>query len=137
MVVHAGLTLLVAVFQGVAALAAVDQYAGRDGGAEALADIARGNPARVFYRGTCGDRCSLDGVGLLNCAPERFDTKSAPKGFFVYVPEADGDSSVIPTAEQHARGASAYLFAKAYNLTMFRERKREILKQCPRAELGE
>lgn len=136
MVIYAALTLLAALTQN-EAVPAVDAYAGRNGEAEALAHIARGDPAKVYYRGTCGDSCRLIGVGLLNCEPERFDTQSAPKGFFIYIPEADADSSEIPTAEQHARGVSAYFFAKAYNLTMFRERKREILKQCPRAELGE
>ena len=136
MAIHTALALLVALSQS-EAKAPVNAYAGRNGEAQALADIARGEPARVYYRGQCGESCRLIGVGLLNCEPDEFDTQKAPKGFFVYVPEADADSSVTPTADQQARAVSAYVFAKAYKLTMFRERKREILKQCPRAELGE
>ena len=116
--------------------AAVDPYAGRNGETEALADIARGIPPRVYYRSGCGDKCVFMGVGLANCEPDRSDTQKAPKGFFVSIPEAHVDSSPIPP-EQVARRLSAYLFAKAYNHTMFRERKREILKICRQARLGD
>ncbi len=130
------LILLAASMNGDAKPAVLDPYAGRNGKAEALADIARGNPPRVYYRSGCGDRCVFMSLGLANCEPERFDTQKAPAGFFVLIPEAHIDSSPI-LPEQRDRRLSAYLFAKAYNHTTFRERKREVLEICPQAKLVE
>jgi hypothetical protein len=136
MSISLALTWLAASMNGDVQPTALDPYAGRNGEAEALADIARGRPTKVYYRGGCGDRCVLMGVGLANCEPDRFDTQKTPNGFFVGIPEAFIDSSPI-SPEQHARRLSAYLFAKAYNYAMFRERKGEILKICPQARLGD
>jgi hypothetical protein len=124
-------------FAGAVTLDQPDPYAGRNGEAEALADIARGRPPKVYYRDVCGDHCRKQAAGLLNCNPERFDTQKAPKTFFVPIPEADADSDYGHTQEQNARRHSAFFFAKSYNLTMFRKRKREILRVCPAAAVAE
>ena len=128
-------TFLIAFAQS-EAKGSVDAYYGRDGQAEALADIAQGKPARIYICSICGEFCRLEGVNILNCEPERFDTQTAPKTFFVSLPpEANGDSSLRQTPEQRVRGLSAYYFASSYNRTMFRQRKNEVLRRCPRATL--
>jgi len=123
----------------ISAVPRVGAYEGRNGRAEALADIARRKPAKVYIRTICGEFCRISAVGIRNCEPERFDTQTAPKTFFVDIPELffgeNYDEQVTRTDEQRRQANSAYTFAKAYNLTIFRTTKTAILRHCPRAEL--
>ena len=47
---------------------------------------------------------------------------------------ANYSESIIYTAEQMQRLNSATLFARDYNLTMFRKRRSEVLEICPSAK---
>jgi hypothetical protein len=124
--------LLTAIGDVPAADAANDLWAGRSGEAQALADIAARRPLTLFYRGIAGERIEMRTPGLRDCDPERYDVPKNYRSRFVSIgPEYS--ESVQYSAEELARMASATRFAKDYNRTIFRMRRSDVLKICPKA----
>lgn len=109
-------------------------WAGRSGEAEALADIATGRPVQLYLQSTAGERGVDHAPGLLNCSPDRGDVPIKALNRFKPL-GADYSESIIYTAEQVRRLHSATLFARAYNLAMFRKRREQVLEICPSAEV--
>lgn len=105
---------------------------GRDGEAEAIASLRRGEPPRLFAHEVNAEYPSYNTPGLLNCDP----AEDGARDLFRPLPEADWSEGNYYTEEQLRRAEAARSFAKAYNLAIFRERRSVILKVCPRAQIG-
>lgn len=112
----------------------LNPWAGRSGQAEALADIAKGQPIKLYYQGIAGERLEMRAPGLSNCHPDRYDVPEDARSKFVPL-GADYSESILYTQEELARFDSATLFARAYNVTLFRMKRDEVLKICPAATL--
>ena len=110
----------------------INPWVGRSGKAEALADIAAGRPVKLYYRAVFGEREFVHTPGLSNCNPDRFDVPKKARSRFEYL-DADYSESVRYTTEQSARIVSAVRFARAYNITMYTKKRRDVLKICPAA----
>ena len=126
------LLLLTAIGVAPAPVTGTDPWTGRSGEAEALSDVAKGRPVKLFYQALFGEREFLRTRGLNDCNPERFDVPDEARSQFE-PPDADYSESVRYTAEERARLFSATMFAKDYNRTMFRMRRSDVLRICPRA----
>ena len=111
-------------------------WAGKSGKAQALADIAAGRPVRLYLHFMAGERAIELTPGLNNCNPERFDVSLSARSRFIPLGE-DFHSDRIRTGAEIARQHSALVFARTYNLTMFRKRKADVLFICPSAEIDE
>lgn len=108
----------------------VNPWAGRSGEAEALADLAKGLPIKLYYQWIAGERQVIRTPGLRNCNPERFDVPGNARSKFVAI-GADFSESIQYTDEERARFRSASRFARAYNLTIFSKRTEEVVQICP------
>ena len=116
-----------------------DSYFGRNGEAEALADLARGKPVKLYSYEWEGEVPRYVTPGLLNCDPDLNDDPVAANAVFSPLPEENGSEGNphTHTEEHEKRAASARRFAKAYNLTMFHRRSEQILRMCPSASQEE
>ena len=115
-----------------AATPALDPWSGKSGQAEALADIAKGRPIKLYIQSIAGEREVIRTPGLLNCNPDRYDVPNEARSKFEPL-GADFSESILYTSEERARFRSASLFARAYNVTMFTMKRDEVLKFCPAA----
>jgi hypothetical protein len=113
----------------------VDLFAGRDGRAEALADLRNGKPARLYSHVNDGEGPGYATPGLFNCDPSRNNGSNAAESLFVSLPEADFAEDRRYTEAETKRAQSASRFARSYNLAIFRARRAEILRACPEAEI--
>lgn len=104
----------------------------RSGKVEALAHLAERQSVKLLYQAMAGEGEFLRTPGLRNCDPDRFDVPANARSSFEPL-GADYSESVPYSAEEMARLASATRFARDYNLTMFQERRNEVLKICPSA----
>ncbi len=127
------LLLLTATGDVPAAAAPSDPWAGRSGEAEALVDIGKRRPVKLYLQGIAGERLELRTPGLINCNPERYDVPKQARSQFEHVDAADYSESVRYTEEELARMRSATRFARDYNRTIFRMRRSDVLKICPKA----
>ena len=109
--------LLLTAIGGVPAVAAENnQWTGRSGEAEVLADIAKGRPVKLILKGIAGERLDRRTPGLSNCNPDRYDVPNELQSQFEPL-GADYSESVQYTAEELARLRSATMFARDYNRT--------------------
>lgn len=100
-------------------------YANRDGKAEAVAELAGGKPARLYTHIWNGRAPGYRTPGLTRCDP-RYATID-PETLFRPLPEADWQEPG-PFPPQYE---AAVKFARAYNLTMYANRKVQIMRVCP------
>ena len=116
-------------------IATVDPYSIRDGAAEAAADLKAGKPLS-FYWQHISARSPQDSLpGIVRCEVSQF--KISTPFHFLEIPKAEWRGGVTYSPEQDHRHSSALLFATAYNQTIYKARKSDILKTCPLAELAE
>ena len=107
-------------------------YAGRDGAAEARADIRKRRPLKLYTHGAEGEFPGYITPGLIGCDPDRNNGSKQADKLFLVLPFTIREDR-IPSEDESRQGASAVAFAEAYNTTMFRKRKAEVLKICPAA----
>jgi hypothetical protein len=110
-----------------------DRFFQRNGETEALAEIRAGKPTRLYSHVYNGRAPGFATPGIRRCDQSR----SGAQAIFVPLPEADWGEGPVYTGEKAARAASALKFAKAYNQTMFRARKADVLVICPNAGLDD
>ena len=112
-----------------------DPYAGRNGRAEALRDIRRGKPLKLYTHIFNAEGPGTRTPGLKFCSPdENIGTKAAQR-MFVFVPEAAQGEAEQITIEEMKHVESSEAFSKAYNTTVFLKRAGQIRKFCPKAML--
>ena len=111
-------------------------YAERNGEAEARTDLARGRPLKLYAHVFNGRAPAFRTPGLLDCDP-RIVAGEEARALFVPLPAADWQEGVKYTDEQQRIAQAARRFASQYNRTIFRARKAQVIRLCPRARLGE
>ena len=111
-------------------------YTERNGKAEARADLARGMPPRLYAHVFNGRAPGFRTPGLLDCDPRVVAGEEA-RALFVPLPAADWQEGVQYTDEQQRITQAAQRFAGQYNRTIFRARKAQVTRLCPRARLGD
>ena len=117
--------------EGAVASKAADRFSGRDGRAEARADIQGGRPVRLYSQVYNGFAPGYSSPGILDCSPQ---VSTAP--IFLSLPEADfHEGEGPPSLDDAKRLSSALRFARAYNREMFQQRAAEIKSACPTARL--
>lgn len=107
---------------------------GRSGEAEALADIGAGRPIKLYFQSLFGEREFIRTPGLKNCNPHRYDVTKNAREQFEHL-NADYFEDIQYSPEEHARITAATQFAEAYNVTMFKLKRVDVLKICPAAAL--
>jgi hypothetical protein len=103
-----------------------ERFIGRDGRAEARADIRNNKSTKLYFRVFNGYAPGYQFPGLKGCWPQR----SGPVVFEI-IPElafSEG-TEPLPPAD------NAYQFASDYNRTMFAERSQNVKSACPDATL--
>jgi|SRR5204862_36196 hypothetical protein len=129
---HAFLVHLVALpALGACSASYPDAYRGRDGKAEALADYQHGALLKIYSHIFNGFVPGSRSPGLTECSPSASDG-GHPRSRFVFIPEAAFQEGAPTTPAQDASAASAIRFARDYNMTTLRLRKREVQALCPR-----
>ncbi len=111
-------------------------YAERSGEAEARTDLARKKPLKLYTHVFNGRAPAFRTPGLLYCDPRVVAGEEA-QALFVPLPAADWQEGVKYTDEQQRMAEAARHFASQYNRTIFRARKAQVTRLCPRARLGE
>jgi hypothetical protein len=109
-----------------------DEYAGRDGKAEAAADVKAGKPLQLYSMTVYGTAMSDEFLGLTECSPgmsEGIVFRALPSEADL-VPWDDGKSQ-----DEIKRGMSAVRFGLDYNREMYRQRTSELKKICPKVQL--
>jgi hypothetical protein len=103
-----------------------DRFVGRDGLAEAEADIQKSKSTKLYFHVFNGFAPDFRFPGLKGCWPQH----SGPV-IFEMIPElafSEG-TKPLPPAD------NAYKFASDYNRTMFAERSQSVKSACPDATL--
>lgn len=117
-------------FQSLEPVASSAAFASRDGKAEAIAELAAGGPARLYSHVSNGRAPGFSTPGLRFCGPNYAAT---PKGRSLFRPLHEADwQEPEPFPPQFE---AAVRFARAYNLTMFKRRKAQIVRVCRRVRL--
>ena len=111
-------------------------YAERNGEAEARSDLARGKPLKLYTHVFNGRAPAFWTPGLLYCDP-RVVAGEGAQALFVPLPAADWQEGVRYTDEHQRIAEAAQRFASQYNRRIFRARKAQVTRLCPRARLGE
>ncbi len=111
-------------------------FAERNGEAEAHTDLARGKPVKLYTHVLNGRAPGFRTPGLLYCDPRVVAGEEA-QALFVPLPAADWQEGVEYTDEHQRIAEAAQRFASQYNRTIFRARKAQVTRFCPRARLGE
>jgi len=114
---------------------ASDPWYDRSGKAEALADLANGRPVKLYTHVFGGERGGSKTPGLLYCDPDQNIGSKAALDLFVYILEANMSEGVIYTLDQQAKQHSALSFARPYNLTMYKFKRKHVRRLCPKVEL--
>lgn len=113
-----------------------DPYAGRDGGAEARADVRRGRPLKLFSYAYDGEFPRFVTPGLLNCDDQNhLPREAAINATFTLLKNAGIREDRVFSDEEGRLAGSAIRFGQAYNLEMWRQRRGRILKICPHVRL--
>lgn len=120
---------------GVAPKQVSDPWAHRSGEAEALADLASGRPVKLYTHVWGGERAGFRSPGLLYCDPDQNIGNRAAEAMFAFIPEANVSEGVIYTPAEQSLQRSASTFARAYNLTVFHQKRDFIVRLCPKVEL--
>ena len=105
------------------------------GEAEAFSDLSNGRPIRLYTHVWAGERAGFRSPGLLYCDPDQNIGNKAAEEMFAFIPEANQSEGVIYTAAEQAMQRSAFAFALAYNLTIYRQKRDHIVRLCPKVEL--
>ena len=111
-------------------------FAERNGEAEAHTDLVRGKPLKLYTHVFNGRAPGFRTPGLLYCDP-RVVAGGEAQALFVPLPAADWQEGVEYTDEQQRIAEAAQHFASQYNRTIFRAKKAQVTRLCPRARLGE
>ena len=109
-------------------------YAGRNGEAEAQADLAAGKPLKLYAHVLNGRAPGFRAPGLLNCDPGLVGGTEGQR-LFAPLPKADWQEGEKYPAEYYREAEAANRFASRYNQTIFKARKAQILRLCPRGRL--
>lgn len=107
-------------------------FSQRDGAAEANADIKAKRPTQLYSAVFNGRVPGFITPGITDCNP-RYTGGRAGTILFVDLPEAGWQE---PAPLSWPQRDVAIEFARRYNQTMFKSRKADIQKSCPRAGLG-
>jgi hypothetical protein len=110
-----------------------DEYGNRDGEKEAIDDLRHGKPLKLYYSWESGERLTLPAAGIRSCYADGPEDMRKAKAVFVSIPALEYREDRHYTTEEHERQLSAWKFARAYKLTMWRHKKPEILRLCPHA----
>ena len=129
------LACLVASLAGLVTPSGAGQWASRSGEAEALADLSAGRPLKVYTHGWGGERAGFRSPGLLYCDPDQNIGSKAAMAIFATIADGDVSEGVRYTAAEQALQQSASAFARAYNLTIFRKKRDQIVALCPKVQL--
>lgn len=111
------------------------QYDGRDGAAEALADLNGGKPLMIFSHRENTVTPGWASPGLVACSPDQARGDDNLRVFRV-IDEAASEEGETRTFTQDWLASSAVRFARAYNLTAFRLRRPEVENVCPGVRTG-
>ncbi len=127
----AGVALVVAaVAQAPASATKLMPYEQRDGQREARADVRAHRPTKLYSAVFNGRAPGFQTPGLVYCDP-RYAYPDGNLRLFAPLPEADwGEPGPFPPHYQ-----AAISFARNYNLVMFKARKAEIMRVCPKVQL--
>jgi len=109
-------------------------YAGRNGEAEAQADLAAGKPLKLYAHVSNGRAPGFRAPGLLNCDPTLVGGAEGQR-LFAPLPEADWQEGEKYPAEYYRGAEAANRFASQYNQMIFQARKAQILRFCPLGRL--
>ena len=105
------------------------------GEAEAVSDLRSARPIKLYTHVLGGERAEFRSPGLLYCDPDQNIGNKAAEEMFAFIPEANWSEGVIYTPAERALQQSAAAFARAYNLTIYRQKRDHILRLCPKVEL--
>jgi hypothetical protein len=136
--IHLGaVVLLIGAIVGPSGIAQADPnpWLRRSGEAEALADLRSGRPVKLYAHVWGGERAGFRSPGLLYCDPDQNNGSKAAGAMFAFIPEANVSEGVIYTPAEQALQRSASTFARAYNITVFQQKRDYIVGLCPRVEL--
>lgn len=114
-----------------------DEYRKRDGEKEANDGLSNSKPLKLYYSRQWGEGLTLPVAGIRFCYAD--SPKDVPKAkvVFVSVPVLEYAEDRHYTSEEHERQLSAWKFARAYTLTMWRHKNPEIHRLCPDASVGD
>ena len=107
---------------------AVDLTGAVDGRSAALADMRRGRPAKLYVYEVNTEVSSWVTPGLMHCEPGELESLETANPVFVALPEADFSEGIYYDAEDRERRRSAIQFGEAYNRTVLRTRRDEVLR---------
>ena len=105
------------------------------GEAEAISDLKSGHPIKLYTHVWGGERAGFRSPGLLYCDPDQNNGSRAAHEMFAFIPEANISEGKRYTATEQAMQWSASAFARAYNLTIYRQKRSYIRSLCPKVEL--
>jgi hypothetical protein len=107
-----------------------DRFAGRNGATEAARDAVSGRPLKLYSHVRNDVAPGWGSTGMLNCSPGNVSNH----GVFEMVDELASQEAEVPPPEQDQQIASAAAFTDAYNRTVLRLRRRDVLALCPEVQ---
>jgi hypothetical protein len=125
-------TLLALLALGACGSCSKDEYIGRDGKAEAVADFQAGEPIKIYSHVSNGIAPGYATPGLQNRTPDYAKTDISPYPFVMIDAAAFAEGETRTPAQSRA-SASAIRFAADYNLTTLGLRAQDVRKVCPQA----